>query len=166
MLLSWKAQRGPLAGPETFKEKAVHLVSVLIDHRHIILPVQGLICPPNQHLLSTTAVMCWEGGGSLQLNHSKQVWVQDNFLLPFVMFSRRRCVFQNVSHCFMHWIEFRGPLWNGTGFFMNEHVFHKKNKKNEPYQDHIGMIRYDHKCKKTHHDTDIKSLSIWLWIHV
>lgn len=55
-----KAQRG-LVGPESFKVKAVHLVSVLIDHRHIILPVQGLICPLNQHLLSTAAVICWGG---------------------------------------------------------------------------------------------------------
>lgn len=41
-----KGTEGPrLAGPESFKVKAVHLVSVLIDHRHIISPVQGLICP-------------------------------------------------------------------------------------------------------------------------
>lgn len=51
-----KGTGGPcLAGPESFKVKAVHLVSVLIDHRHIISPVQGLICPLNQHLLSTAA---------------------------------------------------------------------------------------------------------------
>lgn len=49
------------AGPESFKVKPVHLVSVLIDHRHIILPVQGLICPLNQHLLSTAAAICWKG---------------------------------------------------------------------------------------------------------
>lgn len=60
-----KAQRG-LVGPESFKVKAVHLVSVLIDHRHIILPVQGLICPLNQHLLSTAAVVCWGWGGGGQ----------------------------------------------------------------------------------------------------
>lgn len=72
-----KGTEGPrLAGPESFKVKAVHLVSVLIDHRHIISPVQGLICPLNQHLLSTAAVVCWRGGGaeeSERLNHSRQV---------------------------------------------------------------------------------------------
>lgn len=62
-LLGFKGTEGPRsAGPESFKVKALHLVSVLIDHRHIISPVQGLICPPNQHLLSTAAVVCWRGG--------------------------------------------------------------------------------------------------------
>lgn len=59
-----KGTEGPRsASPESFKVKALHLVSVLIDHRHIILPVQGLICPLNQHLLSTAAVVCWRVGG-------------------------------------------------------------------------------------------------------
>lgn len=58
-----KGTEGPRpAAPESFKVKALHLVSVLIDHRHIISPVQGLICPLNQHLLSTAAVVCWRGG--------------------------------------------------------------------------------------------------------
>lgn len=100
VLLSWKAQRGLLAGPENFKVKPAHLVSVLIDQRHIILPVQGLICPLNQHLLSSAAVICWKAGKKepLQLNHSKQVWVRANFLLPFVMSSHRHCV---LKTCFI-----------------------------------------------------------------
>lgn len=58
-----KGTEGPCSdGSESFKVKAEHLVSVLIDHKHIISPVQGLICPLNQHLLSTAAVLCWEGG--------------------------------------------------------------------------------------------------------
>lgn len=93
-----KGTEGPRsASPESFKVKALHLVSVLIDHRHIILPVQGLICPLNQHLLSTAAVVCWRigGWGGLEgLNHSRQVWVGANFLLPFVMSSGRLCVFR------------------------------------------------------------------------
>lgn len=96
-----KGTEGPRsAGPESFKVKAVHLVSVLIDHRHIISPVQGLNCPLTQHLLSTAAVVCWGwGGGWLGrelegLNHSRQVWVGANFLFPFVMSSSRLCVFR------------------------------------------------------------------------
>lgn len=53
-----KGTKGPLTGPEIFKVKPLHLVSVLIDHRHIIFPVGGLICPSNQH-----AAICLRGGG-------------------------------------------------------------------------------------------------------
>lgn len=68
-----KGKRGPLTGPEIFKVKPLHLVSVLIDHRHIIFPVRGLICPANQHrshLLGGGGGGVWEGESLLLLHHS------------------------------------------------------------------------------------------------
>lgn len=121
-MISFAGTEGPCsAGPESFKVKALHLVSVLIDHRHIISPVQGLICPLNQHLLSTAAVVCWGGGELEGLNHSRQVWLRANFLLPFVMSSGRLCV---VRYAFPLNIEGFGglALWE-------ERTFSKINRK-------------------------------------
>lgn len=116
-----KGTEGPhSASPESFKVKALHLASVLIDHRHIISPVQGLICPLNQHLLSTAAVVCWGVGG----------WDWKGLIIPGrcesepIFCSLLSCLLLDFVFSDMHFPKHRGIRWalalGGQNIFKHE----------------------------------------------